>query len=141
MRGALGEFPVDLIEVFLVALLDLFLEELPERAVAQPFLFLFGKVGDEIGNQRTREPARLGVRIVRKEGVDGPCPTRRSAGNGWRRRGTWSNEWGRRGRRRWSRCSWWWRCRRSRCSRWRCGARRHRRCGSWWRRSWWHRSW
>ena len=38
MRRRFGELPPDLIDVLLVALLDLFLEELLQRAVAQAFL-------------------------------------------------------------------------------------------------------
>ena len=54
MWGALGELLPDLSHVLLVALLNLFLEELLQRPVPEPFLPLLWEIGDEIRDQRTR---------------------------------------------------------------------------------------
>src|SRR5688500_5326753 len=79
VRRRLGELLPHLIDVLLVALLDLLAKELLERPIAQPFLPLLRKVGDDVRYQRARQALRLDVRVVRQEGVDG-------ARRRWRRR-------------------------------------------------------
>jgi hypothetical protein len=97
MHGRFGELAPDLIDVFLVALLDLFAKQLAQRSFAQPLVTTLGEIGDEIGNQGTRQPARLGVWIVREERVDGRARRRYRTS---RRMPRWRARW-----RRWSRDS------------------------------------
>jgi hypothetical protein len=70
MRRGICELLSDLKHVLVVALLYLFLEELLERAIAQPFFALLREVGHEIRDERTSEPLRLGVRIIREKRID-----------------------------------------------------------------------
>src|SRR5207249_2786788 len=79
-----------LLDVFLPALVDLVLEELGERAVAESLLALLRMVHDEIRHERPREPARLLLRILHHERIHGTeraghAPRRRT---GWRGRGS-----------------------------------------------------
>ena len=50
----IGELLSDLIDILLEALLDLLAEEIFERAVTQTFVAPLRKVGDEVGDERTR---------------------------------------------------------------------------------------
>src|SRR5215218_8190913 len=56
VRRRIGELLPDLLDVFLVALLDLLAKELLERAGAEPFLALLRMVGDDVGDEGTRQP-------------------------------------------------------------------------------------
>src|SRR3989454_392801 len=110
-----GEFGTALLHVFPPALLDLVLEELRQRAVAQSLLTLLRMIHDEIRHQRPRQPARLLLRILDHEGIHGPERARHPlTGPSARGRG-WS---GRRRRRRGGA-----RCRGRRSARRRCGRR------------------
>ena len=71
VRRGFGELATDLLHVFLVALLNLLLEELLECAIPYSFLALLWKVGNEIGHERSCESLRFGVGIVRQKRVDG----------------------------------------------------------------------
>src|SRR5512140_1762087 len=51
VRGAFGELAADLLDVFLVALLDLLAEELLQRSVAHPFLPLLREVRDDVRDE------------------------------------------------------------------------------------------
>jgi hypothetical protein len=83
VRGALGELLAHLSHVFLVALLNLFLEKLLQRTVSQAVLPLLRKVGHEIGDQRSGQTLRLCVGIVGEEGID-RGPRRRRSSTRWR---------------------------------------------------------
>src|SRR5207253_3117109 len=71
-RGGLRELGTDLLHVFPPALLDLVLEELRQRAVAQSLLTLLRMIHDEIRHQRPRQPARLLLGILHHERIHGP---------------------------------------------------------------------
>jgi hypothetical protein len=87
VRRTLGELAAHLLDVFLVALLDLLAEELLERSIAQPFLALLREVGDDVRDERTRETLGLRVGIVREDWIDRrPRWSRRRDGPGVRRR-------------------------------------------------------
>ena len=70
VRGCLGELLPHLIDVLLVALLDLLTKQLLERAVAQTFFPLLRKVCNDVGHERARESLGLDVRIVGEKRVD-----------------------------------------------------------------------
>ena len=55
VRGVLRDLAADLIDVLLVALLDLFPKNLLERAVAEPFFSLLWEVRDHVGHERSIE--------------------------------------------------------------------------------------
>ena len=57
MRRALGEFPPNLLDVFLIALLDLFAKKLTQSAIAKPVLALLRVIRDQIGDQGARQTA------------------------------------------------------------------------------------
>ena len=64
MCGGFGEFLADLIDIFLVALLDLLTEELFEGAILQPFFTLLRQIRNHIRHQRSRQALRPLIRIV-----------------------------------------------------------------------------
>src|SRR5213594_2705319 len=70
-RRALRQLGADLLDVLLPALRDLVLEELRQRAVAQPLLALLGMVHHEIRDERARQPPRLQLGILNQERVHG----------------------------------------------------------------------
>src|SRR5688500_386123 len=65
VRGRLGQLLPHLIDVLLVALLDLLTKELLESAVAESLFTLLRKVRNDVGHQGACEPLRLHVRIIR----------------------------------------------------------------------------
>src|SRR5207248_3250586 len=71
-RRSLRELDPDLLDVFLPALLDLVLEQLRQRAVAQPLLALLGMVHHQVGHERPREPAGLLFRVLHHERIHRP---------------------------------------------------------------------
>src|SRR6185369_72904 len=95
--SGLGELPPNLIDVFLPALPDLFLEQQLERAIAQTIAPLGGMVHHDVTHQRAREATGSSRRILREKRIDGGCP---APHGGLRRRGRRSGRSGRRGRRR-----------------------------------------
>src|SRR6185436_417194 len=81
VRRRLGEFTSDLVDVFLVALLDFLAEYLLQRPVAESFLALLRQVRDHVRHERAREPLGLRVRIVREKRIE---RTLRRCGSRWR---------------------------------------------------------
>src|SRR5438477_7086002 len=98
MVGRFGELFANLVGVFLKALLDFFLEDFFQSSIAKTFVSLRREIRNQVGDQRAREPARLGIRVVRQERIDRwtTAGSRRSAGA---RRSSWCGS-----RRR--RCGW-----------------------------------
>ena len=70
MRRRLGEFAAHLIDVFLVALLDLFAEELQLRVPSPAFVAALQKYTTEIGIALRAQPPGFRVRVVREEWID-----------------------------------------------------------------------
>src|SRR6266542_1247679 len=68
-RRAARELGTDLVDVILPALLDLVLEELRQRMVAQPLLALLRMVHDQVRHERPGEPPRLLLRVLHHERV------------------------------------------------------------------------
>src|SRR3954469_16221888 len=71
VRGRFREILSDLIDEFLVTLLDLLAKDLFQSAIAQPVVPLLRKVRHQIGHERARQTPRLGVWIVRQKRIDG----------------------------------------------------------------------
>src|SRR2546423_10861814 len=99
VRRRFGELAPDLLDVFFVALLNLFAEELFQGAVADPLFALAGKVGDDVGYERSSQPLGLCVRIIRQERIDRRAGWGRTApwGAGQPRGGgggRWGGRWG-----------------------------------------------
>ena len=70
VRRRLSELPPDLLHVFLVTLLDLVAEQLLQGSSLQAFIALRRMVGHHVGDERSREPPGLLVRVVRQERID-----------------------------------------------------------------------
>src|SRR5687767_5716940 len=89
MRRSFGELLPHLVEILLVALLDLLPEDLLERSIPDRLVTLLRLVGDHVGDERAREPLGLLVGIVREEGIDRRTTgrRRRSRRTGRRTRG------------------------------------------------------
>ena len=70
VRRRLGELFADLLDVFLVALLDLLAEELFQRAPAHALITLLRMIGHHVGDQRASQPLRLLIWIIGEEWID-----------------------------------------------------------------------
>src|SRR5512140_1894225 len=108
VRRILGELLPHLLDVFLVALLDLLTKALAQRALALSLCVTVGKVGDDVRDERACEALCLLIGIVREKWIDrrtrgGRTRLRRAGSRGWRRRpcSRWCGRrrWGGRGRR------------------------------------------
>ena len=75
VRRSFSKFTTNLLDVFLITLLDLLAEKLPQGAVPDSLIALLRMIRDQIRNKCTREPARTLARIGLEERVDGPART------------------------------------------------------------------
>ena len=70
VRRAFCELAADLLDVLLVALLDLIAEERLQCPIAKPLFPLLRKVRDDVGDEGARESLCLDVGIVGEKRVD-----------------------------------------------------------------------
>lgn len=73
VRGGLRDLAPDLFSILVVALLDLFFEQLLQVAVAEAFLSLARVIDHHVGDERAGEAASLERRILGEEWICGPA--------------------------------------------------------------------
>ena len=79
VRRSVGEFTSHLLDILLVAFLDLVAKELTQRSVAQAFFALLRVIGDKVGHKRPRQTSRALPGIGIEKRIDWPPAAGRRA--------------------------------------------------------------